>query len=81
LAVDVRSPLISTLVGMPGEIAAVFDASSVVTVLWARNQPGNGCVRFDYASVRSDGWIDFRNLLRINGVWKITNKSATHSSR
>ena len=27
------------------------------------------------------GWIDFHNLLRINGVWKITNKTATHSSR
>jgi len=26
-------------------------------------------------------WIDFHSLLRINGVWKITNKTATHSSR
>ena len=26
-------------------------------------------------------YIDFHNLLRINGVWKITNKTATHSSR
>ena len=30
---------------------------------------------------KSYGWIDFHNLLRINGVWKITNKTATHSSR
>jgi len=30
---------------------------------------------------RPYGWIDFHNLLRINGVWKITNKTATHSSR
>jgi hypothetical protein len=29
----------------------------------------------------SDEYIDFHNLLRINGVWKITNKTATHSSR
>lgn len=29
----------------------------------------------------SNEWIDFHNLLRINGVWKITNKTATHSSR
>ena len=36
---------------------------------------------FDYASDKSSGWIDFHNLLRINGVWKITNKTATHSSR
>jgi ketosteroid isomerase-like protein len=30
---------------------------------------------------KSDEWLDFHNLLRINGVWKITNKTATHSSR
>ena len=36
---------------------------------------------FDSASDQSAGWIDFHNLLRINGVWKITNKTATHSSR
>jgi len=36
---------------------------------------------FDYADDDSSGWIDFHNLLRINGVWKITNKTATHSSR
>jgi Putative lumazine-binding len=28
-----------------------------------------------------DEWIDFHSLLRINGVWKITNKTATHSGR
>ncbi len=26
-------------------------------------------------------FIDFHSLLRINGAWKITNKTATHSSR
>jgi hypothetical protein len=36
---------------------------------------------FDYKDDPSQGWIDFHNLLRINGVWKITNKTATHSSR
>jgi len=35
---------------------------------------------FDFKA-RPDGWIDFHNLNRINGVWKITNKTATHSSR
>ena len=35
---------------------------------------------WDRAAEKS-GWIDFHNLLRINGVWKIMNKSATHSSR
>jgi hypothetical protein len=32
---------------------------------------------FDTAT---NGWIDFHSLLRINGVWKITNKTATHCS-
>jgi len=36
---------------------------------------------FDRAADKSSGWIDFHNLLRINGVWKIANKTATHSSR
>jgi len=36
---------------------------------------------WDRASDKSSGWIDFHNLLKINGVWKITNKPATHSSR
>ena len=36
---------------------------------------------WDRASDKSSGWMDFHNLLKINGVWKITNKSATHSSR
>jgi hypothetical protein len=36
---------------------------------------------FDSAADKSSGWIDFHNLQRINGVWKITNKTATHSSR
>ena len=36
---------------------------------------------FDSATDKSSGWIDFHNLQRINGVWKITNKTATHSSR
>lgn len=28
-----------------------------------------------------DEWVDFHNLARIDGKWKITNKTATHSSR
>ncbi len=28
-----------------------------------------------------EDWIDFLQLVRIDGVWKITNKTATHSSR
>jgi ketosteroid isomerase-like protein len=37
--------------------------------------------QLSFDSEGSSGWIDFHNLLRINGVWKITNKTATHSSR
>ena len=36
---------------------------------------------FDRSSDTANGWIDFHNLLRINGVWNITNKTTTHSSR
>ena len=36
---------------------------------------------FDSIADKSAGWIDFHNLLRINGVWKITNRTATHNSR
>ena len=38
-------------------------------------------VQLSFDADESKGWIDFHNLLRINGVWKITNKTATHSSR
>jgi len=43
---------------------------------------------FDDVSDASDpshghgtSWVDFHTLLRINGVWKITNKTATHTTR
>jgi hypothetical protein len=38
-------------------------------------------VQLGFDSEDSSGWIDFHSLLRVNGVWKITNKTATHSSR
>jgi ketosteroid isomerase-like protein len=38
-------------------------------------------VQLSFDVDESRGWIDFHNLLRINGVWRITNKTATHSSR
>jgi hypothetical protein len=59
-------------------------SSGIVSRLVSVTQVGDAAsvqLSFDYASGRSDGWIDFHNLLRINGVWKITNKTATHSSR
>jgi hypothetical protein len=28
-----------------------------------------------------EDWIDFRSPVRVNRVWKVTDKTATHSSR
>jgi len=36
---------------------------------------------FDDRVDPSGSWVDLLALLRINGVWKITNKTATHPSR
>jgi ketosteroid isomerase-like protein len=39
-------------------------------------------VQLSFDSEKSGGgWIDFHHLVRINGSWKITNKTATHCSR
>ena len=62
------SPPSSGIVGRIISVTQVGDAAAVQ-------------LSFDYASDKSSGWIDFHNLLRIDGVWKITNKTATHSSR
>ena len=29
----------------------------------------------------SDSWVDLHSLIRVDGLWKITNKTATHASR
>jgi Putative lumazine-binding len=39
-----------------------------VLLVWRGGEPGNT-------------WVDLHNLLKIDGVWKITNKTATHISR
>jgi ketosteroid isomerase-like protein len=62
------SPPSSGIVGRVISVTQVGDAAAVQ-------------LSFDYASDKSSGYIDFHNLLRINGVWKITNKTATHSGR
>jgi ketosteroid isomerase-like protein len=61
-------PPSSGIVGRVVSVTQVGDAAAVQ-------------LSFDRAADKSAGWVDFHNLLRINGVWKITNKSATHSSR
>ena len=54
-----------------GRIISVTQAGDVASVL----------LGFDSSRGKDFSWVDFHNLLRIDGVWKITNKTATHSSR
>jgi hypothetical protein len=54
-----------------GRIIAVTQAGDVASVL----------LGFDNIIDPSRSFVDFHALLRINGIWKITNKTATHSSR
>ena len=54
-----------------GRIISVTQARDVASVL----------LGYDNTTDPSRCFVDFHALLRINGVWKITNKTATHSSR
>ena len=54
-----------------GRVMAVTQAGDVASVLLELTNPADP----------SDSWVDVHALLRINGVWKITNKTSTHSSR
>jgi hypothetical protein len=52
-------------------IISVTQAGDIASVL----------LGFDNADDLTNGWVDLHALLRIDGVWKITNKTATHCSR
>ncbi|HLZ07548.1 MAG TPA: nuclear transport factor 2 family protein [Chloroflexota bacterium] len=54
-----------------GRFISVTQAGDVAGVL----------LGFDNAADNSKSWVDFHSLLRIGGVWKIMNKTATHTSR
>ena len=54
-----------------GRIVSVTQAGDVASVL----------LGFDSSDGQGSSWVDFHALLRIDGTWKITNKTATHSSR
>ena len=54
-----------------GRVISVTQAGDVASVL----------LGFDNATDRSSSWVDIHSLLRLDGVWKIMNKTATHSSR
>jgi hypothetical protein len=54
-----------------GRILAVFQAGDVAVV----------ALGFDADTGPEDRWVDIHSLLRIDGTWKIMNKTATHASR
>jgi hypothetical protein len=54
-----------------GRFLSVTQAGDVASVV----------LGFDDAGDPSDSWVDLHALLRIDGAWKITNKTATHGSR
>jgi hypothetical protein len=53
-----------------GRYLSVRQAGDVASVL----------LGFDYPD-GPDDWVDFHSLIRVDRVWKITNKTATHRSR
>jgi hypothetical protein len=54
-----------------GRTVSVTQAGDVAAVL----------LGFEDTTDESNRWADLHALIRVNGVWKITNKTATHSSR
>jgi len=54
-----------------GRIITVTQAGDIANVL----------LGFDDVDEPSNSWVDLHNLIRVDGVWKITNKTATHTSR
>jgi hypothetical protein len=54
-----------------GRIVSVTQAGDVACVL----------LGFDYKPDLADGWVDIHSLLKLDGTWKIMNKTATHASR
>jgi Putative lumazine-binding len=54
-----------------GRIISVTQAGDVASVL----------LGFDWKPDLADGWVDIHSLLKLDGTWKIMNKTATHASR
>jgi Putative lumazine-binding len=54
-----------------GRIISVTQAGDVASVL----------LGFDYKPDLAEGWVDIHSLLKLDGTWKIMNKTATHVSR
>jgi ketosteroid isomerase-like protein len=80
--IDADGALRKNLISESFETWAAPPSRGVVGRFISVTQVGDAAaVQLSFDSDKSSGWIDFHNLLRINGVWKITNKTATHSSR
>jgi ketosteroid isomerase-like protein len=80
--IDAEGVLHKNLISESFEKWAAPPSWGVVGRLISVTQVGDtAAVQLSFDADKSSGWIDFHNLLRINGVWKITNKTATHSSR
>jgi ketosteroid isomerase-like protein len=80
--IDADGILHKNLISDSFEQWAAPPSSGVVGRFISVTQVGDAAaVQLSFDADKSRGWIDFHNLLRINGVWKITNKTATHSSR
>ena len=80
--IDADGAMHKNLISESFEQWAAPPSRGVVGRMISVTQVGDAAaVQLSFDSDKSSGWIDFHNLLRINGVWKITNKTATHSSR
>ena len=54
-----------------GRIVSVTQAGDIASVILRIGDPTD----------ESNQWMDIHSLIRVNGAWKITNKTATHASR
>ena len=54
-----------------GRVISVTQAGDIANVL----------LGWDNLNDMANSYVDLHNLIRLNGVWKITNKTATHTSR
>jgi ketosteroid isomerase-like protein len=79
--IDAKGTLHKSLISESFENWAAPPRKSVECRIISVTQVGDAASVHLSFKGRSDEWFDFHNLLRINGVWKITNKTATHSSR
>ena len=80
--IDAAGALHKNLISESFEQWASPPSRGVVGRIVSVTQVGDAAsVQLSFDADKSSGWIDFHNLLRINGVWKIVNKTATHSSR